>query len=437
MTTTSATLDIGREMHDLARRLWPITRSISGDGVRRTHEVLKEWVPLTTHEVPSGTKAFDWVVPLEWNVRDAYIADASGQRVVDFQENNLHLVGYSLPVDVEMDLADLQQHLHSLPDQPDAIPYVTAYYKRYWGFCLTERQRGSLPNGRYHAVIDSTLAPGSLTFSDLIIPGEIGQEVMFSTYTCHPSMANNELSGLVVTTALARTLLGRKNRYTYRFVFVPETIGSIVYLSRHVEHLKRHVVAGWVVTCVGDDRAYSYLPSRRGDTLTDRLSRHVLKHSAPDYVAYSFLERGSDERQYCSPRIDLPIGSIMRTKYGQFPEYHTSLDDLSLVTPTGLAGAYEVLLRCVEALEHNEVFCVTNYCEPQLSKRGLYPDLSFNGSAHHVNSVMNLLAYADGKTDLVGIADIIDVPVWKCCEIAETLCSYDLLERVTPLSPER
>ena len=418
-------------MYDLARELWPIARSLTGNGARETHAILRRWIPLETHEVPTGTVAFDWTVPKEWNIRDAYI-EHRGTRVVDFRQNNLHVVGYSHPVDVELDLEELQPFLHSLPEQPDAIPYITSYYKERWGFCLTQRQRDALPRGRYRVVIDSTLAPGSLTYSDLVIPGELEDEVLFSTNTCHPSLANNEISGPVVAAALARWIQERPRRYTYRFVFAPETIGAIVYLSRHAAHLKKNVIAGWVITCVGDDRAYSYLASRRANTLADRVTQHVLRHHAPGFRSYSYLERGCDERQYCSPRIDLPVVSLMRTKYFEYPEYHTSLDNLDVISPTGLAGALHALQRCVEAVEANTMIHATTACEPQLGKRGLYPTLSSKGSSLEVRTIMNLLAYADGERDLIGVADLIQAPVWECRPIVDTLVQHGLLSITTP-----
>jgi aminopeptidase-like protein len=422
---------VGRQMYDWARTLFPICRSITGEGTRRTLRFLAEQIPgLALHEVPSGTQAFDWTVPEEWNIRGAWVADESGRRIIDFRENNLHVLGYSEPVNVYLSLEQLQEHLYSLPDQPDAIPYVTSYYKRRWGFCLRHADRMTLAPGTYHAVVESTLAPGSLSYADLVLKGETEDEVLISTYVCHPSMANNELSGPVVACALVRWLLGRRHRrYTYRVVFAPETIGSIVYLSKHLEEMKRNTIAGFVVTCVGDDRAYSFMPSRIGNTLSDRVARHVMKHSAPEYRGYSFLQRGSDERQYCSPRVDLPVVSVMRSKYGTYPEYHTSKDDLSLISPEGLANSLAVLQKCLTVLENNYVYEALFPGEPQLGKRDMYPTLGTReGAPHSVRDILNFLAYADGHTDLVGIAEIIGVDGLRCAEIAALLKKLDLVK---------
>jgi aminopeptidase-like protein len=426
--------EVGVLMHELATELWPLPRSITGPGVRKTLEILKREIPqLNLQSIPSGTRCFDWTIPEEWSIDDAFIEDESGHRIVDFKDNNLHVVGYSVPVDEWLELEELQQHLHSLPDQPDAIPYVTSYYSRRWGFCLSDALRRTLQPGRYRAVIRSGLKPGVLNFGEVLLPGETGEEILLSTYICHPSMANNELSGPVVAAALAAWLTTlQRRRYTYRILFIPETIGSIAYLSLNLKHVKSKTVAGYVITCVGDDRSYSFLPSRAGDSLADVAAMHVLRHVAPNYRKYSFLDRGSDERQYCSPGVDLPVASVMRTKYGEYPEYHTSLDDLRLVTPGGLAGGFRVYQRILQCLEGNCYPKMKVLCEPQLGKRGLYPTLSAKGSATEVRRMMNLIAYSDGSLSLLQIAECIGQPMWELLPIVDRLVEHGPMEKVGP-----
>ena len=421
---------IGNQIFGLVQKLYPICRSITGNGVRETLKIIKSDVSgIKVFEVPTGTNVFDWTVPKEWNIKDAYVIDPDGYKIIDFQKSNLHVVGYSTPVSKIVLLEELQNHLYSIPEQPNAIPYITSYYKERWGFCITDEQRKALKPGEYYVNIDSSLTEGSLTYGELILPGKSNKEVFLSTYICHPSLANNELSGPAVTTFISKWLMSLESRkYTYRIVFIPETIGSIVYLSRNLEAMKKNVIAGFNITCIGDDRAYSYLPSRYGDTLADRVALHVLNNMKPDFVKYSYLDRGSDERQYCSPGIDLPVASVMRTKYGQYPEYHTSLDNLELITPAGLLGGYEVLKTCIEYIEKNEKLKVTVLCEPQLGKRGLYPTLSTKKSVRQVEDMMNLIAYCDGRNDLIKIAEIINVPMWKLYPIIAKLKENSLLK---------
>ena len=424
-------LEIGQKIHALAKRLWSINRSITGEGLRQTLGILRELLPdLHVHEVPSGTVVFDWMVPQEWRVREAYILTPDGRRICDFAKNNLHLVGYSTPVRARILLADLQAHLYSLPEQPDAIPYITSYYKERWGFCLSQQLRDTLVDGEYEVVVDTELFDGSLSYGELIIPGNSSQEILVSTYVCHPSMANNELSGPTVTAHLARWVASLPHRrYTYRFLFIPETIGSLTYLSRNLEQLKERVIAGFNVTCVGDERAYSYLPSRRGNTVSDLVCKHVLKHIDPGYKAYTWNDRGSDERQYCAPGIDLPVASIMRTKYGEYPEYHTSLDNLiDVVTPQGLAGSYHALTRALEVLERNMYSRVTVLGEPQLGKRGLYPTLSTKSSGAEVRLMMNLITWSDGSRSLLEIAELCSAPIWDLYDSVEKLVKHGLLQ---------
>jgi aminopeptidase-like protein len=421
---------LGAEIHKLAQRLWGINRSITGVGVRETLSILKEFLPsLTINEVPTGTSVFDWTIPKEWKVNDAYIITPSGNKICSFKENNLHLVGYSTPIHTKLSLSELQNNLYSLPDQPIAIPYITSYYKERWGFCLTQQQRDSLEDGEYEVFIDSELFDGSLTYGELLIKGKTDKEVFISTYVCHPSMANNELSGPTVTTFIANWLANRaNNRYSYRFVFIPETIGSITYLSRNKDYLKANVFAGFNVTCIGDNRDYSYLPSRNGETISDTVAKHVLKHICPTYKSYKWTDRGSDERQYCSPGIDLPIASIMRTMFGEYDEYHTSLDDLiNVVTPEGLDGGYNVLKTAIEVLEENKYPKIIVFCEPQLGKRGLYPDFTTKSSYNEIRLLNDFITWSDGTKSMLEIAEICEVPIWELYPIVKKLSDHQLL----------
>lgn len=426
-------MTVGSVMYQLCKELWPITRSITGDGVRETLSILQRELPdLKIYAVESGTNVFDWQVPNEWNISDAYIEDEQGQRIIDFKENNLHVVGYSTPVDKWVGLEELEMHLYSLPEQPDAIPYVTSYYKERWGFCITHAMRQQLREQKYHVVIKSVLKPGVLNYAELIIPGKKSQEILISTYVCHPSMANNELSGPVVVTQLAKYIQDNKNRnYTYRMVFIPETIGSITYLSKNGEHLKKNVIAGFNVSCVGDDRCYSYLPSRKGDTLSDRVAIAALNSIDRNFKRYTWLSRGSDERQYCAPGIDLPIATIMRSKYGEYPEYHTSLDDLiNVVTPDGLNGGFNALKMALDIIETNAYPKIEVFCEPQLGKRDLYPTLSTKESGAKVRAMMNLITYSDGSKSLLEISELIGEDYFSLLGIVKKLVDAEVMSVV-------
>jgi aminopeptidase-like protein len=401
----------GDKMYSWASELFPLNRSLTGRGVRETLAFIKRQVPeLQIHEVPSGTQAFDWEVPKEWEIREAFIEDPNGHKVVDFNENNLHVVGYSLPLDKTVSRAELDFYLTSLPDQPKAIPYVTSYYKETSGFCISDEQRQKLGSGPFRLYIDSDLSSGHMTYGEVFIQGETSQEVLLSTYICHPSMGNNELSGPVVAMALIEYLKSLPTRkYSYRILFTVETIGSVYFISRNLDALKRNVVAGWVLTCIGDNRTYSYVPSRQSDSYTNLISRQVLEDLGEPFTEYSWLDRGSDERQYCSPGVDLPIASLMRSKYGEYPEYHTSLDDMSVISPEGLFGGFKLLVNAIEILETNALYEIKLPCEPQLGKRGLYPNTSTKSSGLEVRDQMNVISYLDGKHDLLGIAGICGV----------------------------
>lgn len=422
--------DVGGYCHSLAKRLFPICRSITGPGTRETLKIISEEIGgLSIKSIKSGTRVFDWTVPDEWEIRSAYITDSTGRKIVDFNNNNLHVVGYSESIDKEMSLEDLEKNLFSIPEQPTAIPYVTSYYSRRWGFCLTHEQRKELKPGMYKVYIDSTLRDGEMNYGEVLIPGQSEKEIFISTYVCHPSMANNELSGPVVTAAIIKWLKTVANRYySYRVVFIPETIGSIAYLSENLEVMKERVFAGFNITCVGDDRSYSYLPSRNGSTISDVAAKHVLKNIDPSFKQYSWLDRGSDERQYCSPGVDLPIASIMRSKYGEYPEYHTSLDDFSVVTPSGLQGGFDAIKAAIEAIENNFTPVSTVCGEPQLGKRGLYPTISAKGSADKVRTMMNMLSYCDGEHTLLQIADIVGAPIWYLVEALRPIIENGLVE---------
>ncbi|HYI38517.1 MAG TPA: DUF4910 domain-containing protein [Thermoleophilaceae bacterium] len=426
---------LGREMHALATELFPITRSIAGPGFRESLDILERVTgPMERHRFATGTRAFDWTVPQEWTIREAWIKGPAGETIVSLADSNLHVVSHSEGVHRRMTLDELQPHLWSLPEQPDAIPYRTSYYERSWGFCLSENGRRALEPGEYEVYIDADLADGHVEMGEITIPGSTDEEVLISTYLCHPSMANNELSGPVVVAHLARLLAEREHRprFTYRLLFAPETIGAVCYLSRFGDRLLERLAAGYVVTCVGDPADFSYKLSRRGDSLADRAARHVLSHSGAAHQVVDFYLPRSDERQYGSPGFNLPVGCFLRSTADGFAEYHTSLDDLSFVTADALGGSLAMLHRIIEALEAAETLeAALPYGEPQLSPRGLYPT---TGALREVEQsradMMFLLNYCDGGPDLLAAADRWQRPIWELRPVADKLIDHELLRRV-------
>lgn len=432
-------MDDGKRMYRFCNKIFPICRSITGKGVRQTiqainHNINKVNVQLDVKAIPSGTPVFDWTIPKEWKIKEAFIEDEYGNRIIDFKKNNLHVVSYSTPIDKWVNLSELKKYIYTQPDQPDVIPYVTSYYKERFGFCMSENQKNTLKPGQYHIFIDSELFDGVLNYAEAVIPGESTKEVFFSTYFCHPSMANNECSGPVLASELIKYIAKKDYRhYTYRFIFIPETIGSIAYLSQdnNLKQLQKNMIAGFNLSCVGDNYDYSIVESIYGDTLADRVLKNVLKyHTNGHYSDYSFLSRGSDERQYNAPGINLPVVCFCRSKFGEFPEYHTSADNMEYVSPEGFQGAYDVMTQVIETLEYNNCYKVNVLGEPHLGKRGLYPTVSQKGSYDEVMPLKNLLAYSDGKHDLISISDKINVSVSKLIPIVKKLIENNLLESI-------
>lgn len=424
----------GEAIYNLAKDIFPICRSITGEGVRDTLKILDQYVSENSGyhfnivEVPSGTTVFDWTVPKEWRIRKAYIEDESGKRIIDMKNNNLHVLGYSTPIDTWMELSEMKKYIYTQQDQPEAIPYVTSYYKERFGFCMSENQKNSLPEGRYHLVIDSELFDGSLTYAELVLPGTEDDEIMLTSYICHPSMANNECSGPALLCELINYVSALEHRrYTYRFVLNPETIGSITYISKNLDHLRKHVKAGIVLSCVGDEGDYSIINSRYGDTLADKSLISVLA-ARTGFKQYSYHDRGSDERQYNAPGVDVPVVGYCRTKYGVYPEYHTSADDMSFISPSGLQGSYDVLTEWIDDIESNQYYKINVYCEPQLGKRGLYPTISKKGSYDGILAMRDFIAYADGTNDIFDISNIVGVSAHDLIDIIYKLKDAGLLD---------
>ncbi len=429
----SVPIGAGAAMHRLMAELYPICRSITGDGVRQTLDIIGRHVDLEVSEVPSGTQVFDWTVPREWNIRDAWIKNAQGERIVDFRKSNLHVVSYSVPVHRRVPLSELRGHLYSLPEHPDWIPYRTSYYNETWAFCVSHRQLESLTDEEYEVCIDATLADGSLTYAEHYLRGETDQEVLISCHVCHPSLCNDNLAGISLAVFLARHLASLpQRRYSYRFLFIPGTIGSITWLARNADGVRR-IRHGLVVTCVGDSGPFTYKRSRRGDAEIDRAVAHVLKHSGRPYVLQDFFPYGYDERQYCSPGFDLPVGCLMRSPHGTFPEYHTSADNLEFVRPENLAESLARYIEVIEVLEGNRTYVNLNpNCEPQLGKRGLYAAIGGDSeAARRQLAMLWVLNLSDGAHSLLDIAERSGIRFQDVLTVARLLQRHGLLTEAT------
>lgn len=421
------------ELEKYFDRLWPINRSLTGDGNRETLKILSEIINLNISEIPSGTNCFDWTVPPEWNIKDAWIKNSSGKKIVDFSKNNLHILGYSEPFKGNLKYKELKSHIYTIPEQPEVVPYLTSYYQRRWGFCISHKQFLTFDeNDEFEVFIDSDLNDnGFMTTGEAIIEGKTKKEVLLSTYICHPSLANNELSGPLVTAFIYKKLKDRKDlKYTYRFLFAPETIGSIFNLSIYGDYWKQNLIAGYVVNCIGDKGNFTYKKSRRGNTLTDRVTEMILKQTEKEFKIVDFFPNGSDERQYCSPGFNLPVGSLMRTMYGQYPEYHTSADNKSFISFEKMENSVNKYLEIIDAIEKNDKYINTlPYCEPQLGKRGLYPTLgSQKGNSDYVKAMMWILNLSDGENDLLAISERSNIPVKDLYPVIEKLIQNGILE---------
>ncbi|BAY07953.1 DUF4910 domain-containing protein [Calothrix sp. NIES-2098] len=421
--------DIAQEIYQLIAELYPICRSITGNGLRKTLKTLQQHIPLSVHEVPTGTEVFDWTVPKEWNIQDACIKNSQGEKIVDFANSNLHVVNYSVPVHQKLSLAELKPHLFTLPDRPDWIPYRTSYYKETWGFCLTHEQYLQLEDDEYEVFIDSSLEPGHLTYGEYFIPGKIQDEVLISCHACHPSLCNDNLSGIAIAVFLAKHLSQITPYYSYRFLFIPGTIGSITWLALN-EAKVAQIKHGLVLTCLGDAGNFTYKKSRRGNTEIDEIVSYVLKNSAQDYKIIDFFPYGYDERQYCSPGFNLAVGCFMRSPHGSFPEYHTSADNLNFVQPAYLADSFAKCTSILHILDNNQTYLNKNpKCEPQLGKRGLYRSVGGQkDSGLNEMAILWVLNLSDGNYTLLDIAQRSGMTFDEIKTAADKLLAHDLLE---------
>lgn len=423
---------VGIEMYELMKRLYPICRSITGNGARETLRIIKEIIPITIFEVPTNTRVFDWYVPKEWNIKDAYIKNSKGKKIIDFKKSNLHVMNYSIPTSKRMNLEDLRSHLFTLPDHPQWIPYLTSYYKERWGFCLTHEQYEQLEEDNYEILIDSSLKDGHLTFGELYLKGKNDNEVLFTCYICHPSLCNDNLSGTVLLTFLAKYLEDNDLTYSYRFLFIPETIGSITWLSRNEDKISK-IKYGIVATCTGDGGTLTYKKSRDENALINKIVIKVLTDSGEPFEIIEFNPAdGSDERQFCSPGFNLPVGSLMRTVYGRFPEYHTSGDNLDFISPGNLEDSFVKYIEVIDIIENNKIFINLNpKCEPQLGRRGLYRTISGKKELGiDEAAIFWILNMSDGKNSLLDISIRSGICFAIIKTAADLLLANDLLKEI-------
>ncbi len=423
--------EAGRTMHEFISRLYPLCRSLSGDGVRETLRIIAERIPLEIHEVPTGTEVFDWTVPKEWNIRDAYIRNSRGETIVDFRNSNLHVVGYSIPVNARLTLAELREHLFTIPGKPTWIPYRTSYFRESWGFCMRHDQFEALAEDTYETVIDSSLTEGSMSYGEMLIRGSSTDEVLISTHVCHPAMCNDNLSGIALATEIARHIADRPRRYSYRFLFVPATIGSIAWLALNQGTLP-NIQHGLVLACAGDRGRITYKRSRRGDAEIDRAARCALRDSGEEHEIIDFFPYGYDERQYCSPGINLPVGTLMRTPHDRFAEYHTSADDCEFVAPAALADSLEKALATIAIIEGNGRYINLNpMCEPQLGRRGIYKSMADLEEGETTQlALLWVLNLSDGKNTLLDAAEKSGLRFDTIRKAADILIEHNLLREI-------
>jgi len=428
LSIQKSTLSTGKEMYSLIKSLFPICRSITGNGVRETLKIIQKHILLTIHETPTGTKAFDWTIPKEWNIEDGYILDSNQNKIIDFKKSNLHILNYSIPIDKKVTFSELKEHIHTLPEQPDTIPYLTSYYKEEWGFCMSHNDFLKLSDEEYHVVIKSTLENGSLTYGEYYVEGQIKDEFILTCYICHPSLCNDNLSGTVLITFIAKILSKIKPYYSYRFLFIPETIGAITWLSKNESNLEK-IKHGLVATCVGDSGIITYKKSRHGDAEIDKVAEHVLK-TIEKHNIIDFFPSGSDERQFSSPGFDLPFGSLMRTIYGSFPEYHTSSDDLDFVKAEFLADSFSKYIEIIFVIENNRKYLNLNpKCEPQLGKRGLYRMIGGQKEdGSNEMAIFWILNLSDGNNSLLDICNRSGLEFCLIKNLSDKLVSLNLLE---------